>query len=244
MPYGNTYVVNSLELIQAVQRNQKTLSFLPLVATFLRRFCLASNTASEIVDANLLVEGRPSDFYTDSHSAVHGALAPGPGLDELINSVLPSTFDSLNALLEDRQEKEMNLYQWINDSIALTITNAVYGPQNPFQDPEVRNDFRKAENIKNRVSTDSLKLTHFYCNGCRAVEDNFFVLLLGVVARWAAPEAYRRRNHLFEAFRKYYTHRGHEKGSSLAKHRYYAAEKNGTPLEDIAKFELAGLLGC
>ena len=77
----------------------------------------------------------------------------------------------------------------------------------------------------------------------RAVESNFALLLANTATSWLAPKAHQGRKHIFEAFRVYYQNRGHEKGSLLAKSRYLAAERNGTPLEDIARFELSGLFG-
>ena len=69
------------------------------------------------------------------------------------------------------------------------------------------------------------------------------MLLVGVATNLLAPKAYRGRDRIFEAFKVYYANCGHEEGSSLAKARYTAAKKNGTPLEDIARFELSGLFG-
>ena len=77
----------------------------------------------------------------------------------------------------------------------------------------------------------------------RAIESSFALLLANIATSLLAPKAHQGRKHIFEAFRVYYQNRGHEKGSLLAKSRYFAAGKNGTPLEDIARFELSGLFG-
>ena len=81
-------------------------------------------------------------------------------------------------------------------------------------------------------------------NNCyKAVENNFAVLFVNIATAWVPPKAHQGRECVFHAFQNYYTSRGHEKCSSLAQARYDAAENNGTPLEDIAKFELSGLFG-
>ena len=137
MPHGKTYVVNSLDLVNSAQ----TLSFAPFVATFLKRLCLPSKAASHIVDNNLFAEDGPWGLFTDTHNAMHQALAPGPGLDELIASVVQHISGSLDGLLETRDEVVIDLYGWIHETITLASTNAVYGCQNPFKDPEVRSGF-------------------------------------------------------------------------------------------------------
>ena len=141
MPHGNTYVVNSLDLVNTAQRNWKTLSFNPFVATFLKRLCLPSETGLEIIDKNLFAEDGPWGLFTDTHNAMHQALAPGPGLDELIKSMLQDVSELLNGLLDGRNEVVIDLYKWVDQIITSASTNAVYGPQNPFQDPEVRRGF-------------------------------------------------------------------------------------------------------
>ena len=91
------------------------------------------------------------------------------------------------------------------------------------------------------LSSGSFRI-HPFC-WHRAVESDFAYLFVDIAANLVAPKAYQGRKRIFEAFQTYYKNRGHEKGSLLAKSRYLAAEKNGTPLEDIAKFELSGLFG-
>ena len=141
MPQGNTYVVNSLDLVNSAQRNWKTLSFAPFVATFLKRLCLPSKAASEIVDRNVYAEEGPWGLFTDTHNAMHQALAPGSDLDELICLMLQRVSESLNRLLEDHDEIVIDLYKLIRETISLASTDAVYGPQDPFQDPKVRRGF-------------------------------------------------------------------------------------------------------
>ena len=142
MPHRNTYVVNSLDLVSSAQRNWTTLSFAPFVATFLKRLCLPSKTASQIVDKNLFEEDGSWGLFTDTHHAMHHSLAPGPGLDELIASMLRDLSEGLEALLKDHDEVTVDLYAWVETFITLASTNAVYGPQNPFRDLEVVEGFR------------------------------------------------------------------------------------------------------
>ena len=141
MPHVNMYIVNSLDLVSAVQRNWKTMSFAPFVATFLKRLCLPSKAASEIVDMNLFAEDGAWGLFTDTHNAMHQALAPGPHLDEMISSILESVCTYLERLLGDHGEATVDLYDWVRHMVTLASTDAVYGPQNPFQEMEVREAF-------------------------------------------------------------------------------------------------------
>ena len=141
MPQGNTYVVNSIDLINSALRNYKTLSFAPFVATFLKRLCIPSAAASQIVDRNLFAEEGSWGLFTDTHNAMHCSLAPGPDLDDLIASVLWHISQAIEALLEGHDEIEVDLYAWVHHMITLASTDAVYGPQNPFRDPVVMEGF-------------------------------------------------------------------------------------------------------
>lgn len=141
MPQGSTYVINSLDLVNIAQRNWKTLSFAPFVATFLKRLCLPSRAASEIVDNNLFAEYGPWGLFTDTHNAMHQSLAPGADLDDLVRSMIVHISQSVEALLAEHDEAVVSLYDWIHDMVTLASTNAVYGPQNPFHDPVVRKGF-------------------------------------------------------------------------------------------------------
>ena len=141
MPHGKTYVVNSLDLVNSVQRNWKTLSFTPFVAFFLKTLCKPSKIASDIVDRNIFAEDGPWGLFSDTHNAVYQALAPGPGLDELFASVVAYVSASLDELLGAGDEVVIDLYGWIHQIITLASTNAVYGCQNPFKDTGTRSDF-------------------------------------------------------------------------------------------------------
>ena len=84
------HVVSSLDHVATIQRNWKTLSFAPFVATFLKRLCLPSKEAAEIVDRNLFAEDGPWGLFVDTHNAIHKSLALGPGLDDTIRLMLQS----------------------------------------------------------------------------------------------------------------------------------------------------------
>lgn len=138
MPHGKTYVVNTLELVGLCQRNWKTLSFNPFVATFLKRLCLPSIKAEAIVDESLFMD---HGLFFETRNAMHQSLAPGPDLNGLISSIASSVSTALDELLEEHYELNIDLYAWIRGLIALASTDAIYGKGNPFRDPEVMNGF-------------------------------------------------------------------------------------------------------
>ena len=141
MPQGNTYVVNSLDLVNSAQRNWKTLSFAPFVATFLKRLCLPSKAATNIIDTNLYAEDGPWGLFTDTHNAMHQSLAPGPGLDVLICTVLQRVSDSLDRLLEQRDEVEIDPYISVRETITFASTMPYTVPIIPFELQKFAVDF-------------------------------------------------------------------------------------------------------
>jgi hypothetical protein len=69
-------------------------------------------------------------------------------------------------------------------------------------------------------------------------------LITGFLPSLLARESLRARDVLTEAFVKYYTEGGLEKGSSVyARNRYEYPSKLGIPMRDIAKMEAGGSIG-
>lgn len=83
MPYSRIYVVNSPGLVSAVQRQQKVLAFMPLVADASVKVSGFSKTASEIIHTNINCEDGDWGYVMTFHNATQPQLAPGPYLVHL-----------------------------------------------------------------------------------------------------------------------------------------------------------------
>lgn len=138
---GRTYVVNSPDLVIAVQRNSKTLSFTPLIAHSAERITLPSKEAWAALMKNL--DGKEGDWglNADTHKGMYAALAPGKDLDDMNRAMAKSVSASLDKLCRDEETTTIDLMEWVRHEITMASTNAAYGPNNPFRDPEVERGF-------------------------------------------------------------------------------------------------------
>ena len=142
MPGSKMYVVNSPELIVAVQKHPKTLAFPPIEAKFASRVCDSSKEAQEILQIN--VNGDEGDWglSMDSYKAMRGALAPGTALDAMNRVMIQNVAASLERLRSQGDTPlKIGFLSWLRHEVTMATTNSVYGPMNPFKNPKVEEGF-------------------------------------------------------------------------------------------------------
>ena len=133
-----TYVVNSPDLVIAVQRNSKTLAFSPVVAGFTKRYSGVCDATMAKVYDNLNGEAGHWGLVIDTHDATNSALTPGLRLDHLSGIMLHALRPFIDGLGGKKGEQTIDLYSWIRRAVSLSSTRAMYGPQNPFEaDPRL-----------------------------------------------------------------------------------------------------------
>ena len=137
------YIVNSPELVVAVQRQTKSLTFQPFVAAMLPKLLLIDKDAMEIVKRN--IDGDEGDWglIPDTHKETWPAIAPGPQLDRMIQNMLSALLPFLDELAGvGNATTSTDLYAWARQAFTLAGTDSLYGPENPFRwDPELENAF-------------------------------------------------------------------------------------------------------
>jgi len=143
MPGAKIYIINSLELIAAVQRHSKTLAFPPIEAKMGRRMNAWSDEADKIIMTN--VNGDEGDWgmSVESYQAMRSALTPGADLDAMNRVMIQNIAASLEHI---RPEKgclgtSISLMRWLRHELTIATTNAVYGPLNPYVDRNVEDGF-------------------------------------------------------------------------------------------------------
>lgn len=83
----------------------------------------------------------------DYHKSLQPSLAPGPGLDAMNRIMIKNITISLDRLYPSRNDingpmgKQIGLMKWLRHETTLATTNSVYGPLNPFKDPNVEEAF-------------------------------------------------------------------------------------------------------
>lgn len=140
------YIVSSPELMQAVQRNNKAISFEPLLDFSISNIAgaqdqkilhLMQSGSGGLGHASKIVHALPSTLTGKSLDAMNLRMVKlmRPFIDEMGKM---STFD---------------LYGWCQETIMDASTDATYGPLNPYADKEVASAFWYEELWKvNKVS--------------------------------------------------------------------------------------------
>ena len=128
------YIVTSPELVVAIQRQTKSLSFQPFVAAMLPKLLLVDEKAMAIVKRNM--EGDEGDWglIPDTHRETWPTLAPGPQLDLLIQNMLSTLQPFLDEFAVSKEATlSTDLYAWARRAFTLAGTETLYGPENPFK---------------------------------------------------------------------------------------------------------------
>ena len=139
-----TYIVNSPQLVIAVQRHTKSLSFQPFVATMLPKLFLVDEKAMEIVKRNMDADEGDWGLIPDTHRETWPALAPGPQLDLMVQNKLSTLLPFLDEFASAGEAiTTVDLYAWARRAFTLAGTETLYGPENPFRSqPGLEDAFR------------------------------------------------------------------------------------------------------
>lgn len=139
---GRIYVVNSPDLILAVQRNAKMLSSAPFAAKYAARVVNISKEAEAIWFDNVTGEYGDESLYLDGMKGMHNALAAEKAdLDNISAAMLKSFLKSYQILDDYKVGEKVHFTSWLRDQLTTAATDAIYGPMNPFKVQEVRNGF-------------------------------------------------------------------------------------------------------
>lgn len=135
------YVVTSLELIHAIQKQPKNLAFPPVQAYFVSKMCGDNAEAHKVLMNN--VNGDEGDWgmSMDSYAAIRSALLSSPDLDQMNRVMIQSIAASLDSLEVPANKAKVKLAKWLRSNVTLATTNSIYGPQNPFNDVSVADAF-------------------------------------------------------------------------------------------------------
>ncbi|KAI0425310.1 putative cytochrome P450 [Xylaria sp. FL1042] len=178
----------------------------------------ATGFKSNIVLLVRIADGDDGDFglSMESYEAMRSALKPGPDLDGINRSMVKEVVKPFDQLQPAKGEsKRLGMYAWLRDAITTATTRSVYGPMNPYDDPELVDAFWK-------------------------FESDLMSILIGFLLALTARKPVAARTKVAKAFEKYYKAGGFEQASAYAKKRYQAEIDNNVPLEDIARYEVGG----
>ena len=211
---GKVYVVTSLELISQIQRHPKIFSFSYLEALFGTQLATVSKEAGQKILRYVHRDQGEANLFDDGIKFMSKCLRPGKWLDEL-NRVMAysicSSLDRLDSSLQNGRRK-IDLWDWVTHEMTMATTEAVYGPLNPYKDPNVESAFWD-------------------------LSDNVSFLLMGILPSLIARKAYLGRKKMFEAFENYAAAGGLKQASNMTKGKYEIAENHGVSQKDTARLE-------
>ncbi|TVY90133.1 7-alpha-hydroxycholest-4-en-3-one 12-alpha-hydroxylase [Lachnellula willkommii] len=215
LPGARLYVVNSISLISAVQRQFKVLAFPPLEAKLAMSVTGTSETANDILNTNMNGEEGDWGYSMTFYKMIHTPLSPGPELDAMNRVMAQKVSASIDCI---KGQKAVRLFEFIKHEIALATTDSAYGPKNPFNDAAIVDAFWK------------------YQNG-------IMKLLIGMFPSLFASESLAAREFMVKAFLRYFEEGGHNEASALMKSRFEHSTEHKIPVEDIARFEVGNTIG-
>lgn len=136
---GQLYVVNSPKLIAAIERQPNTVSFWHVEANAIG---LIAGLHRDVADAvSYGVGDDTNSFWLKGLRAIHGAMAPGAGVNDMILEAAQTSTESLRNFESQGTGRRVNLWEWVTHEVTLSHTNAVYGHGNPYKDPQIEAAF-------------------------------------------------------------------------------------------------------
>ncbi|KAI0544890.1 putative cytochrome P450 [Xylaria curta] len=209
----NVYVATKPELIQIAQKQHKTLAFLPIASKFASIACGASQEARDIWDKK--VNGDKGDFGLSvaASAVMRDALKPGRVIDDMSRDMIQeikSLVDELQPAKGD--SRKLGLYAWLRNTITKATTGPIYGPMNPYNDPDIVDAFWE-------------------------FEKGIMSILIGFLPAITARRSIAARTKVVEAFEQYYKAGGLRQASVLAQKRQ-AVLDHKVPFKDMARYEM------
>ena len=129
------YIITSLELLTSVQRNSKTLSFLPFVT-------LTAEKLSEVPVEHVKLFNAHNGNDGLAHKTVEATEASlrQKDVEDLSVPLLECLNAMMDGLLEVGNDRH-KLHQWTRHAVTQGATRAIYGPYNPFNQRAVEDAF-------------------------------------------------------------------------------------------------------
>lgn len=138
------YVVNATELIPALQKQWRTISFTPIMASSGTGPMGMSKEAGEILNRDIMSDSNPVQNWA---RAVNRSLAPSEALDKLnrravevmldmMGTVIPMNDSATEKVAQPQVDHEavVDFWAWTHHVIVQATTEAVYGTANPFRE--------------------------------------------------------------------------------------------------------------
>ena len=203
-----------------------------------RLFQLDAN-AMAIITRNMEGEDGEGGLIPDNHKATWQTFATGPQLDTLIKTLLTEVLPFLDAFSVSKcGNTSVELVAWVHKTFTLAGTEALYGQENPFS-----SDSGPEEAFWYANNKSSIRLLKAHRTGFRDFEKDATLHMIGMAPSIFARKAYKSREAIFTAMKRYFANNRQERASGLTKARYDTYVKHGLSIEATARPELRGIIG-
>jgi hypothetical protein len=133
MPGPRTYVVNSLHLIQSIDRQINAVAFTPIELRAVDKTMGASKETLDKISGDQLLTDK--GYFMSFPRSVAAGASPGLGLDALNRTAINTIAESLDKLAS-QGPTVIELFGWVQHEVFAATMEATYGPHNPFRLPE------------------------------------------------------------------------------------------------------------
>nr|POE86620.1 25-hydroxycholesterol 7-alpha-hydroxylase [Quercus suber] len=208
------YIVTSLPQVLEVQKNSKRASFSAVGS----RVCSKLGGVSQDNHQLLLFNPAATDvtkasFFSECRTSLRASVSSGPSYTAVLRSIekhmqglYTSSVQSIGA--------PVLLYTWLQQQVCLVSTNSIYGPHNPFQDPEIAKAF-------------------WAFNGSSIA----MLAVPNALPRFITRKGFRGRERMVSAFRAYFEAGHHDLAADVVQQRQKIMLKYQVGVEDRARIE-------
>ncbi|KAG9237430.1 cytochrome P450 [Amylocarpus encephaloides] len=187
MPGGKVYVLNSPKLLPHAQRVPHKISLAHVDAIYTAKIAGLSDSAGKtFAEYSHVGESKPT-YLAEGLSNAYSATKPGP----LLNRATKVAVETLEISLRKLDQNETNSVEfnaWVRNEIAVSITQSAWGPQNPYQDPEI-------------------------CRAFWEFQENVPGVMFFPFSKYTCARPYAAREKVTEAFIKFYANGGNDTAS-------------------------------
>ncbi|KAI0843827.1 cytochrome P450 [Daldinia vernicosa] len=211
LPRIRAYIINATELIPVLQRQWRTISFTPIMASAGQTALGMSQAGTDILQ---------KDITSDSNSVVGlmpimaRVMAPGPSLNSMVRTAVKVMTNSIDKLEQGNEAyTKIKLYEWTRHEILMATTEAVFGPKNPYRDPTIESAWR-------------------------TFEPSYLSIAISPLKPLTSPKAFQAREVLATSFVSYLENNGPETASDFIRAAHTHHVSHGFTTNDLARFEI------
>lgn len=133
-------MINSPDLAIAVERIPTKISFWHVEAVFTGTLAGLSPFAVKTLKENVNSDNGEPSYLREGMVSVHTTMKPGEGLTAATRAAADLLVPSIGKLAQ-RSATQIELGQWVTDELMASVTGSIFGPKNPYQDPDVAKGF-------------------------------------------------------------------------------------------------------